>query len=107
VPAAIQLANEGNSTIVGKGVEYIFTNTRHANPLCRVTPREFINDGQDFEYDKERYRDMLLEDAETVLGYFGFDRTAYGDPPKKNKKWWQEIKEQRLRPGDRGNIILA
>jgi len=30
------------------------------------------------EYDKEKYCDMLLEAAETVLGYFGFDRTAYG-----------------------------
>ena len=33
--------------------------------------------------DKEKYRDMLLEAAETVLGYFGFDRTVYGDTSKK------------------------
>jgi hypothetical protein len=24
-------------------------------------------------YDKQKYREMLLEPAETVLGYFGFD----------------------------------
>jgi len=32
---------------------------------------------------------MLLDAAETVLGYFGFDRTVYGN--KKNaaaRKWW-------------------
>jgi hypothetical protein len=35
---------------------------------------------------------MLLEAAETVLGFFGFDRTAYGDSPRKNKKWWHELR---------------
>jgi hypothetical protein len=30
---------------------------------------------------------MVLEAAETVLGYFGFDRNAYGDHISKNKKW--------------------
>jgi hypothetical protein len=27
------------------------------------------------KYDKEKYRDMLLEAAETVLGYFGWKIT--------------------------------
>jgi hypothetical protein len=30
-------------------------------------------------YDKEKYREMLLEAAETVLGYFGFDGALFGD----------------------------
>src|SRR5262249_35754359 len=81
VSAAIQLAIEGKSTSVGESVEYVFTNARHTNPLNRVTPRELIKDRQDLEYDKEKYREMLLEAAETVLGYFGFDRSAYGDTP--------------------------
>jgi hypothetical protein len=39
---------------------------------------------------------MLLEAAETVLGYFGFDRTLYGDTiRKKNKKWWYELRQER------------
>jgi DNA polymerase elongation subunit (family B) len=100
VSAAIRLANEGRSTMVGEGTEYIFTNTRHTNPLCRVTPRDFINNGQDFEYEKEKYRTILLEAAETVLGYFGFDRSVYGDIPKKNKKWWDELEEERARERD-------
>jgi hypothetical protein len=29
--------------------------------------------------DKEKYREMTLDAAETVLGYFGFDRTVYGN----------------------------
>ncbi len=39
---------------------------------------------------------MLLEAAETVLGYFGFDSTLYGDTIwKKNKKWWCDLRQER------------
>jgi hypothetical protein len=48
-------------------------------------------------YDKEKYRDILLEAAETVLGYFGFDRSMYGNPPKNKKKWWQRLNEEKLK----------
>lgn len=34
---------------------------------------------------------VSLEAAETVLG---FDKSMYGDAPKKNKKWWQHINEE-------------
>ena len=81
-------------------VEYIFTNTHHTNPLFRVTPRALIEENGDFEYDTEKYREMLLEAAETVLGYFGFDRTLYGDSPKRNKKWWQWLHEEKLKDRD-------
>ena len=52
--------------------------------------------GEDNDYDREKYRDMLLEAAETVLGYFGFDSTLYGDTiRKKNKKWWCDLRQER------------
>ena len=35
------------------------------------------------DYDKEKYREMILDAAETVLGYFGFDRTVYGNKTTK------------------------
>jgi DNA polymerase elongation subunit (family B) len=98
VSAAIQLAKEGKSTTVGEGVEYIFTNAGHINPLFRVVPRALVE--KDVDYDKEKYREMLLDAAETVLGYFGFDRTVYGDAPKKNKKWWQRVNEEKLKDRD-------
>jgi len=102
VSAAIQLAIEGKSTPVGEGVEYVFTNSHHTNPLNRVTPRELIKERQNLEYDNEKYRKMVLEAAETVLGFIGFDRTTYGDVPKrKNREWWAGLKEERLR--DRNN----
>jgi hypothetical protein len=43
---------------------------------------------------------MLLEAAETVLGYLSFDRTAYGidkNRKNRNRKWWNELREERIR----------
>jgi len=52
-------------------------------------------------YDKDKYREMILDAAETVLGYFGFDRNLYGIPRKndrkKNKKWYDELQEERTK----------
>jgi hypothetical protein len=43
---------------------------------------------------------MILDAADTVLGYFGFDRTVYGD--EKNTapgKWWwlEELRRERCK----------
>jgi hypothetical protein len=42
---------------------------------------------------------MVLDAAETVLGFFGFDRTVYGNYKKKKgrKKWYDELREERTR----------
>lgn len=37
------------------------------------------------DYDKEKYREMIFDAASTVLGYFGFDRTVYGNMISKRK----------------------
>ena len=59
-------------------------------------PVEFIEEGRDQVYDKEKYREMLLEAAETVLGYFGFDRMLFGDMSRsKNRKWWHQLRGER------------
>jgi hypothetical protein len=52
----------------------------YKNPLCRVVPIYYTqkNNGKTKNYDKEKYRELILEAAETVLGYFGFDRNLYG-----------------------------
>ena len=100
---AILLANKGRTMIAGECVEYIFINSLHANPLYRVAPRALIEENE-VDYDKEKYRDMLLEAAETVLSIFGFDRTVYGDATKKYKKWWQRLNEERTRDRDAETI---
>lgn len=54
-------------------------------------------------YDIEKYRDLLLDAAETVLGYFGFDGSVYrrsenrGIRSSKQKKWWNELREERIK----------
>ena len=58
----------------------------YTNPLYRVAPRVLVGESGDFQYDREKYRDMLFESAETVLSIFGFKRTAYGDKPKKKQE---------------------
>jgi hypothetical protein len=84
-------------------INYIYTNTEHKNPLCRIAALETApekdgcdNKGRSLNYDKEKYREMILDAAETVLGTFGFDRTVYGDSKKRRGKWWwQELIHER------------
>jgi DNA polymerase elongation subunit (family B) len=96
VSAALRLTEAGVPLTRGDTIQYIYTDAAHSNPLRRVTPVEFIKQGKEQVYDKEKYREMLLEAAETVLGYFGFDRTIYGDTSRsKNRKWWYQLREQR------------
>ena len=53
--------------------------------------------------DKEKYCDLLLDAAETVLGYFGFDVDVYRESGKrgirssKQKKWWDDLREERIK----------
>jgi hypothetical protein len=36
---------------------------------------------------------MILDAAETVLGYFGFDRTVYGNKKNTGTRKWQWLEE--------------
>jgi hypothetical protein len=52
------------------------------------------------DYDKEKYKEMILDAAETVLGYFGFDRAQYGDKKNMSKRkwrWFEELRRERER----------
>jgi len=44
---------------------------------------------------------MILDAADTVLGYFGFDRTIYENPTrngrKKKNKWYDELQQERTK----------
>jgi hypothetical protein len=42
--------------------------------------------------------------AESILGYFGFDRTVYGDR-KKNRKWWYQVREERQKDTEIERIV--
>jgi hypothetical protein len=99
VCAAIQSSGDNDSTLPSKGdsIKYIYTDAQHSNPLCRVTPVK-DTEKENLRYDKEKYMEMILDAAQSVLGYFGFDRSVYGD--KRNTtprkwRWLQEIRQQR------------
>ena len=44
---------------------------------------------------------MVIDAVETVLGFFGFDRTVYGnlkrDKVRRKWRWYEELREQRVR----------
>ncbi|MEM2873788.1 MAG: DNA-directed DNA polymerase [Nitrososphaerales archaeon] len=94
VSAAIQLASRGKKVKEGESVDFIFVDADHYNPLCRVVAYELAN--SKIHQDKEKYRDMVLDAAETVLSTFGFSREIYGlIPPEKS--WIKELWEDRKR----------
>ena len=99
VSAAIQLSKAGWSSVKGDSIQYVYTDAHHKNPLCRVTAIDPLRQEGEVNYDKEKYHEMLLEAAETVLGYFGFDRTVYDGYIRKtrNRKWSHELREERIR----------
>ena len=112
VSAAIQLSNNAENKCPTKGdtIQYIYTNLKHNNPLCRVVPLETLQKVGEKEkdskqngktlnyYDKDKYREMILDAAETVLRLFGFDRTVYGMPRENRKgKWYQELHKERTK----------
>jgi DNA polymerase elongation subunit (family B) len=113
VSAAIQLTNTagGKQPTKGDTIQYIYTNSQHKNPLCRVVPLEILQkigekakddkaNSKTLNYDKDKYREMVLDATETVLGYFGFNRTVYENPRnnrKKKKKWYDELHKERTK----------
>ena len=76
----------------GDIIQYIYADYQHQNPLNRVAPIGDSDNNFGLNYDKEKYKEILLDAAETVLGIFGFDRTLFGKA--KEHKWWMEIKEE-------------
>ena len=114
VSAAIQLLSNNGGVdkhpTKGDTIQYIYTNSKHNNPLCRVVPLEILQkvgekDGKQNSktlnyYDKDKYREMILDAAETVLKFLGFDRTLYENPMnnrKKKMKWYEELHEERTK----------
>ena len=56
------------------------------------------NSNYHYYYDKEKYREMILDAAETGLGCFGFDRASYSNHKVGRKwRWYEELREQRTR----------
>jgi hypothetical protein len=83
---------------------YIYANIQHKNPPCRIADLETAqkedgveNKTRALNYDTEKYREMIFDAAEAVLGTFGFGKTVYSDSKKKNGKRWQKLIQERRR----------
>jgi DNA polymerase elongation subunit (family B) len=64
VLAALQLTEAGKSSVRGDIIQYIYADAAHKNPLRRVMPLDLVSEEHD--YYKEKYREMLLEAAEST-----------------------------------------
>lgn len=84
---AASVKHTGKHPMKGDTIQYIYTNSKHSNPLCRVLPIAIENAQEEplSQYDREKYREMILDAAETVLGFLGFDRTVYSHFKKKGR----------------------
>jgi DNA polymerase elongation subunit (family B) len=94
IAAAVKLNISGVITGRGENINYVYTDSNHADPLQRITPAVLMSAEN---YDKEKYLDMLFDSAEAVLSVFGFNRSLFGYDRKKTNQWWTEIYQQRER----------
>ncbi len=73
VTAAIQLHQKHRRVKAGDFVNYVYVDTNQVNPINRVAPAEFAE-----FYDVEKYVEILLDVAESILGVFEFSRKQLG-----------------------------
>lgn len=92
VAAAIRLNISGVIANRGDSIQYIHTDSNHTDPLHRITPAKLISSK---DYDREKYLEMLLDSAESILSVFGFSRSLFGFDKKKTHHWWDELYQQR------------
>ena len=88
VAAAIRLNVSGVIAGRGDNIQYVHTDSNHTDPLQRVVPAKLISSEN---YDREKYLEILLDSAESVLSIFGFNRSVFGFEKKKTYHWWSEI----------------
>ena len=93
VTAGLQLASRGKLVRSGDTIDFIYTNTAHANPLCRTVPYELAT--EKIAYDRGKYRDLLLDASETILGSLGFSRELYSYNRSESYDWLRQIYDDR------------
>jgi len=93
VSAAIDAIQHGKRVKVGDMIDFVYVSSDHPNPLRRVMPAEMIN-GDHHYVDREKYGEILMDVAETILGWNGFTRTQLGIRPKP-RDFLEEIRMER------------
>jgi DNA polymerase elongation subunit (family B) len=73
VVAAIQMAQKGKKLRRGEKIDFIYINAKNKNPFRRAVSTDISKNYQKY-YDREKYMELVLDTAETILSIFGFDR---------------------------------
>ncbi|RLI37332.1 hypothetical protein DRO66_04030 [Candidatus Bathyarchaeota archaeon] len=85
VVAARLLAKQGKIIAEGATVDFVYVNANHGNPFRRVLP---VTMGSACGYyDREKYGNMVLDAAETILSTFGFSRQRFGLALRTKSLW--------------------
>jgi DNA polymerase elongation subunit (family B) len=91
VTAAVQLRQKHRPVKTGDSIDYVYVDTTQVNPINRVSPAEFAE-----TYDVEKYAEMLLDVAESILGVFGFSRTRLGFQ-NRSRNFLDELRSERTK----------
>jgi DNA polymerase elongation subunit (family B) len=94
VLAAIQLRQHGQRVRPGDMVDFVYVDTEQVNPMSRVAAAKYAE-----TYDADKYAEMTLGVAETILAAFSFSRTQLGFKHRQ-RNFLEELK------GERGREIL-
>jgi DNA polymerase elongation subunit (family B) len=73
VVAAIQMSQKGKKLHRGEMINFIYINAKNKNPFRRVVSTDISKNYPKY-YDREKYMELVLDTAETVLSIFGFNR---------------------------------
>ncbi len=91
VVSAIQLCQKQRRVKPGDLLDYVYVDNQQMNPMKRVAPTELAE-----SYDVDKYAEMLLDVAESILGVFGFSRTQLGFE-RKPRSFLEELRDERGR----------
>jgi len=77
VVAAIQMVQKGKQLKNRERIDFVYVDAENRNPFRRIIPSAVIDDMHQ-SYDRDKYVELVLDVAETVLGTFGFNRKQLG-----------------------------
>jgi DNA polymerase I len=91
VIAAVQLKQNRKTIKPGEPVDYVYVDTQQVNPMRRIAAADYAD-----SYDIDKYTEMLLDVAESILGVFGFSRTQFGFR-RRTRSFMEELRGERAK----------
>ena len=89
----MQMAQKGKRLESGENINFLYINAEHKNPFRRVVPAAILDENHKY-YDQDKYAELVLDLAETILGIFGFERKQLRIGPK-SRNYLDELRFER------------